>query len=231
MTEILGVVPARGGSKGIPGKNIADLGGRPLLNWTVETALRSGVLDRLVVSSDDRHILTVAAEAGAETDARSPALAADHVHAVHVVLDLLERLGADGYRPDVVVMLLPTSPFRGVSDLRGAVERFLSECPPAVISVTELDKQLIHLRTMDEAGALHAMVAPEAMTAQRQEQPPLYGLNGSIYVARPETVLSARTFHVPGAQGYVMDASASVDINEPADLAHARRLIDTGVVA
>ncbi|MGI9604001.1 MAG: cytidylyltransferase domain-containing protein [Acidimicrobiales bacterium] len=230
MAEILGVIPARGGSKGIPGKNIIDLGGRPLVTWTIAAALETGVFDRLIVSSDDPDILSVSAQAGTEVDRRAEGLAADHVHAVHVVLDLLERLGAEGYRPDVVVMLLPTSPFRRAADVVGAIDRFLEDRPPAVISVTELDKQLIHLRTIDAAGRLQALVPPEAMTAQRQEQPPLYGLNGSIYVARPETVLSARTFHVADAVGHVMDATSSVDINEPADLDHARRLIETGVV-
>ena len=230
MTEILAVVPARGGSKAIPGKNLIDLGGRPLLTWTIAAAEESGMFDRLIVSSDEDDILAVAATAGAETDCRDRELAADHVHAVHVIVDILERQGEAGYRPDVVVMLLPTSPFRRAEDVRSAVTRFLDERPPAVISVAELDKQLIHLRTIDEHGRLQALAPPDALTANRQGQPPLYGLNGSIYVAGPETVLSARTFHVPGAVGHVMSAIASVDINEASDLRYARRLLSEGLV-
>ncbi len=230
MTEILAVVPARGGSKGIPGKNLIDLGGRPLLEWTLDAARESGVIDRTIVSSDDPAIRDAATRHGVEGWARSEALADDHVHAVHVVIDVLERAGADGYRPDLVVMLLPTSPFRTPGQIRGAVERFQLEVPPAVISVTELDKQLIHLRTMTPDGTLEALAPEAALTANRQEQPPLYGLNGSIYVAAPETVLSARTFHVPGAIGYVMPARSSVDINEPADLDYARLLLSDEMV-
>jgi CMP-N-acetylneuraminic acid synthetase len=231
MSEVIAVIPARGGSKGIPHKNVADLGGRPLLTWTIDAARQSGVIDRIVVSSDDDTILEVAVGAGAEADRRSDALAEDHVHSVHVVLDLLERQGRAGYRPDVVVMLLPTSPFRRPEHVAGAVGRFLDVRPPAVISVTELDKQLIHLRTVDEDGRLQPLASAGELTAQRQGQPSLYGLNGSIYVARPDKLLSARTFHMPGAIAYVMDANASVDINEPADLEHARRLLEAGAIA
>lgn len=223
--SVFAVVPARGGSKGIPGKNLVDLGGKPLLQWTIDAALDSGVIDRVMVSSDDDAILASAEQGGAVAVPRTASLAEDHVHAVHPVLDLLEELGRAGDRPDRVVMLLPTSPFRTAEHITEAVALHVSHNPPSVISVTELDKQIIHLRYIDEGGTLEPLAPFEELTAQRQEQRSMYGLNGSIYVADVAQLLSARTFHVPGAMAYVMPAAASIDINEPEDLAAARQLL------
>lgn len=229
--SVVAVIPARGGSKGIPGKNLIDLGGKPLIQWTIDAATDSGAIDQVMVSSDDNNILAAAERCGAIAAERPPALADDHVHAVHPVLDLLIELGQTGNRPDRVVMLLPTSPFRSARHIAEAVALHAAESPPSVISVTELDKQLIHLRYIDAQGALEPLAPFEELTAQRQEQRSMYGLNGSIYVADVATLLSERTFHVPGALAYVMPAFASVDINEPEDLATARRMLTTTELA
>ncbi len=221
--DVLAVVPARGGSKAIPGKNLVDLGGRPLIHWTIEAAKASGVIDRVMVTSDDDEILASARSADAEVFGRSRALGSDEVHAIHPVLEVVESLGEAGYRPRLVVMLLPTSPFRRPEHIAGAVSCWRTNRPPSVVSVTELDKQIIHLRHIGEDGTLIPLAPFDELTAQRQEQRPLYGLNGSIYVADAAQLLSARTYHVPGAMAYVMPADASVDINEPADLLHAQR--------
>ena len=222
---VVAVVPARGGSKGIPGKNTVELGGRPLLVWTVDAALRSGVCDRVIVSSDDEEILTVAERAGAERWLRDVGLGDDHVHAVHPVLEVVEALGQRGEHPGLVLMLLPTSPFRSPEHIAEAVALYRKTRPPSVISVTRLDKQLIHLRNMSESGVLEPFAPFDQLTAQRQEQSPLFGLNGSIYVADAAQLLSSRTFHVPGAIGYEMATQASIDINEPEDLQYARTVL------
>lgn len=231
MSGVTAVVPARGGSRGVPRKNLVDLGGRPLLWWTLETARRSGVVTRLIVSSDDEEILESAVACGveAETHRRPTELGHHDVHAVHVVLEVLEVL-TDDQLPDVVMMLLPTSPFRRPEDVATAVRLLAEAEPPAVISVTELDKQLIHLRTFEE-NELVPFLPWEQLTAQRQDQPPLYGLNGSVYAARPEVLRQHGTFHVPGAHGFVMPRTASVDINDPVDLVVARALLEQGMVA
>lgn len=218
MTTLV-VIPARGGSKGIPRKNLADLGGRPLLAWTIDAALRSGVVDRVLVSSDDEEILSVATTYGAGGHRRSSALAQDEVHSVNVVLEVLDRAEQS---PDRVLMLLPTSPFRAPQDIVGAVALFDDRRPPAVVSVTAMDKSLIHLRHLDDSGRLEPLAPYDQLTGQRQEQRPLYLLNGSIYVSTPQELQRNGTFHVRGALGYVMPQERSVDIDSPADLAAAR---------
>lgn len=220
----LAIIPARGGSKAIRRKNLIDLGGKPLIAWTIEAALAAGV--RPLVSSEDEEILSISAKYGSDVIERPAALAEDSVHAVHAVLDTLVQLERQGKSLDLVLMLLPTSPFRTSDHIAGAVRLFQEKRPPAVISVEELDKQLIHLRRVDEDGALIPFLGWDQLTAQRQEQPPLFGLNGSIYVAQADVLQENRTFHVQGALAFTMPARASIDINEPADLAYARYLLD-----
>lgn len=219
----IAIIPARGGSKAIPRKNIAELGGKPLIAWTITAALEAGV--RPIVSSEDREILEIAIKHGAETITRPQGLAEDSIHAVHAVLNSLKQLEADGEVLDLVLMLLPTSPFRTAKHIHDAITLFKAERPPAVISVEALDKQLLHLRNIADDGSLVPFLGWDKLTAQRQEQPPLYGLNGSIYVAQSSILQQNGTFHVPGALASIMPKFASIDINEPADLDYARYLV------
>lgn len=231
MSHVTAIVPARGGSKAIPRKNLVDLGSRPLLWWTLEAARRSGVVTRLIVSSDDDEILDSAVACGvdAEPHRRPPALGADDVHAVHAVLEVLDHLAGEPAATDIVLMLLPTSPFRRPEDIATAVRLQEDEDPPAVISIVEMDKQLVHLRTLD-GTRLVPFLPWDQLTSQRQDQDALYGVNGSVYAARPEVLRANGTFHVPGARGFQMPRSASVDINDPLDLTVAHALLREGVV-
>lgn len=223
--RIVAVVPARGGSRGIARKNLAQVGGRPMLAWAVRAALDSGVVDRVIVSTDDAQIAEAARRAGAEVPfMRPPALAADAVHAVHVALHALEWIGAeDGGAPEGVAMLLPTSPMRRAEDVRGAVELFDRHRAEAVIGVSDLGKYMTNLRYLQRARLVR--VAPgEDPNAQRQGQSSLHAVNGAIFLARPEALRKAGTFHLPGALGYPMGPLESIDVNAPADLELARRL-------
>ncbi len=125
--NIVCVIPARGGSKGIPGKNLVDLGGKRLLNWTIEAALESKVASRVIVSTDDKDIASFAREAGASVPFIRPhEIATDDIHSVHVVLHVLDWLhDTEGFTPDGIMMLLPTSPFRSFEHIRGATNLFL----------------------------------------------------------------------------------------------------------
>lgn len=229
QSECVAIIPARGGSKAIPRKNLADLGGRPLLAWSVSASLRAGI--RTFVSSDDGEILETARTWGAETLQRPAELGHDSVHAVHVVLDSIRQLEEQDSDLSTVIMLLPTSPFRQPTDIEKAVELFRQHSPPAVISVQRMGKQLIHLREMDAGKRLLPLVAWGNLTSQRQDQPPLYGLNGSVYVSSANNLKQKRTFHVEGALGSEMNGTSSVDINEPEELEYARHLVSTGKVS
>ncbi len=222
--DIVCIIPARGGSKGIPGKNLTPLNGRPLLAWTIGAALASKSVSRVIVSTDSEAIAATALEWGAEVPFMRPAhLAGDDVHAVHVVLHALDWLEQQGQKPTGVMMLLPTSPLRLATDIQAAVELFERKQAPAVISVIDLGKYMTNLRYL-EGEALERVAPEENPNAQRQGLRKLYSVNGSIFLAQPGRLRQAGTFHIDGALGSVMDAINSIDINAPEDLSLAKQL-------
>lgn len=223
VPRVLAVVPARGGSKGIPRKNLADVCGRPLLAWTLQAALDSGVIDELIVSTDDVEIATAARRWGGHVPfMRPPELGRDEVHAVHTVLHALDWFeAAHGALPELVLMLLPTSPLRRAEDIRACVNLMQRRGAPAVVSVTDLGKYLNNLRYLD--GDDLSLVDPNVdRNGQRQTQRKIHAVNGSIFGARPELLRAHGTFHIDGACGHPMDPQHSIDINHPQDLALVR---------
>jgi N-acylneuraminate cytidylyltransferase/CMP-N,N'-diacetyllegionaminic acid synthase len=222
--EIVCVIPARGGSKGIPRKNLVDLHGKPLLAWSILAARASKAVSRIIVSTDSDEIGQVAREWGAEVPfIRPQELASDDVHSVHVVLHALSWLEQEeGYVPKGAMMLLPTSPLRLASDIQGVAKLF-HECDvPSVVSVVDLGKYMTNLRYLDGDQLVRA-AHEENPNAQRQGLKKLFSVNGSIFLARPEILRHMGTFHVDGALGFVMDSINSIDINAQEDLALARK--------
>ena len=216
---ILGLIPARGGSKGIPRKNLAPVAGRPLLAWTVEAARASGVLDRIVVSTEDAEIAQVARTCGAEVPFMRPAeLARDDTPGLEPVVHALETLARDGYRPEWILLLQPTSPLRTAEDIRGA--RALRGRPEArsVISVCEASHPPAWMRRLGADLELLPYFPREEDPATRQELPKAYALNGALYLTHVEALLRERTFTPSRTYGYVMPPEHSIDIDSPWDL-------------
>lgn len=228
--EAVAVIPARGGSVGIPRKNLVPLGGKPLIAHTILAAQTSRLVTRVIVSTEDSEIKNVAKDWGAEVPFLRPqALAAGTVHASQVVIHVLQQLQMqEHYYPDVVIMLLPTSPLRQPEQIDSAIELFHNASAPSVVSVVELDKQLPHLRKIDSDGMLYPLLELGALDVQRQDLEPLFALNGSIYVAAPKTFLLTGTFHMPGAIGFLMPFCNSVDINSQEDITLAEYYLKRG---
>lgn len=224
----LAIIPARGGSKAIPRKNLRLLAGEPLIAWTIATARRARRVDRVLVSTDDEEIAATARAAGAEVPFLRPAeLAADDVHSVHTVLHALDWLEAqEGTLPQVVAMLLPTSPLRSARDLDRALELLETSGAPSVISVCAAGAPLGSLRWLRE-GRLMPLEGG-LRNFQRQDVEQLYAVNGSIYVAAAETLRRHESFHIDGAVGSVMSRLHSIDINTPEDFAIAEALMPLG---
>jgi CMP-N,N'-diacetyllegionaminic acid synthase len=221
--EVLAIIPARGNSKAIPNKNIVDLLGAPLVSYSIKAALESSNISRVICSTNSKKIADVAVKFGAECPYLRPdEFSNDAIHSVHTVTHALKWLmDNEGYRPDIVVMLLPTSPFRTSEHIDGAIETFYKESPDSVVSVYENDKQLLHFRYIEE-GKLVAVEEHQTLNVQRQSLRSLYALNGSIYVATPDTVLEKESFHLTNTRPYIMPSLNSIDINEPEDLEMAR---------
>lgn len=218
------IIPARGGSKRIPRKNLLLLNGKPLLTYTVEAVLKSQVFAEVYVSSDDPEILALAAACGARADARPQHLAGDSVKAVEIVSEFLSRPG-HSHKYDVVGMCLPTCPLRVAEDVRAAMERFgrhRGQCP-RLIGVTryEFPPQLA-LRSPSSAqssqfGCIMNMREPEAyqFSTRSQEIESLYYPNGSIYLSTVKNYLQEHTFFGQTTLVHVMPPERSFDIDYP----------------
>jgi CMP-N-acetylneuraminic acid synthetase len=216
------VIPARGNSKGIPGKNLLRVAGRPLLDYTIGAARESGIFDEVVVSSESDRIREHAAALGATPVPRPAYLSADDVHSVHVVLDYLERPGTD---PETeVCMLLPTSPLRTASDIVDAFEVWDSTTGESLVSVYQDNRHLLRFRVVQSDGLLQRLDSSDP-NVQRQEMDDLFVVNGSIYISTAETLLDLGSFHLGSVVPFVMDRQASVDIDCLADVDEVERLL------
>ncbi len=218
----LAVIPARAGSKGLPGKNLLPLGGKPLIAWSIEAALASCYLDQVIVSSEDAEILTTAREWGAATPFVRPAeLAEDDTPGIDVVLHACQVL--TGY--DYVVLLQPTSPLRTAGDIDQAIERN-EECgAPACVSVTKADKSPYWMYYLNDAGHMTPVMDVGQRPSLRQALPDAHALNGAVYVARIDWLCRTRSFLTPETVAYVMPRERSVDIDTDLDFKMAEALM------
>lgn len=211
--KVLALIPARGGSKGLPRKNVLSVNGRPLLAFSVDAARGSRFVDRTVVSSDDDEIIAAALSSGAEVPFRRPApLATDTATSIDVALHALDQLPDF----DVLVLLQPTSPARTTADIDAAFERMATAGAPACVSVSLVEQSPHWMYRLNDSGALHALLDPTEYT-RRQDLPSVYALNGAIYIADAAWLRRTRNFVTPETIGYVMPASRSVDIDTAAD--------------
>lgn len=219
----LAVVAARGGSKGLPGKNLADLGGRPLVAWSVAAARASIYLDRIVVSSDDDAILSAAMAAGCDTAIRRPVkLATDDAPVAEAVIHALESISEDFA---IVVLLAATSPLRIGADIDACI-RACHGGAPAAVSVRETEKPAEWICRLDKEGRLTPVLPGAGLHSRRQDIAASYLPNGAVYAAQVGWFLHNKTFYGPGTVGCIMPSARSVDIDQELDLAVARCLVD-----
>jgi CMP-N-acetylneuraminic acid synthetase len=223
---MVAVILARGGSKGVPRKNVQDLGGRPLISWSVQAAVASRSVDRVIVSTDDEEIGLCARESGAETPFLRPAeLAQDHSPTIPVVVHALEWMAAhDGQQFERVVLIQPTSPFVTSNDIDSAHQIAVDKAADAVVSVVESRDHPYWSKRIVNDGRLESFAPRDPEVGRRQELPSAYALNGAIYLVRTDVLLRERTFYTDRTYGYVMPSERSLDIDTPWDL-HVARLV------
>jgi CMP-N,N'-diacetyllegionaminic acid synthase len=222
--KVLAIIPARGGSKGIPGKNIIDLSGKPLIAWTIETAKKSKYIDRLILSSDDDEIIRIAIHWGCEAPFKRPDdLAKDATPGVDPVLHALSVL--PGF--DYVVLLQPTSPLRTAEDIDGCIEHCMLQEANCCVSVTEVDQSPSWMYYINSQGILESILPIDSKVAtRRQDLPVVYALNGAVYVACCEWLLINKTFLSKETIGYPMPKEHSIDIDSWKDLQMVRMILE-----
>jgi len=212
---VLAIVPARGGSKGIPRKNIREVGGKPLIAWTIEEAKKSRYIDRLILSSDDDEIIKVAKVWGCEVPFKRPIeLAQDDTPGIAPVLHALEFLP----RYDYVILLQPTSPLRQADDIDSCLEKCLAADAKACVSVTEVTENPYWMYTLEKDGAMRQLIQTNDFFYRRQDLPQVYKLNGAIYVANYEWLLQSKSFLSQDTLAYVIPWERSIDIDTEKDL-------------
>jgi len=231
--NVLGIITARGGSKGIPGKNLKPLAGKPLLAYTVETARRSGALDRVILSTEDEAIAAAGRDLGCDVPFIRPLdLAHDdtpHLPVIqHATRWMQERVN---YRPDAVMILQPTSPLRTVDDITAAVELLERSGADSVLSVNEVPVHAHPMRTLrlDGAGNAVLFVSGEPVRKRinrRQDLPQAWVMNGAIYVCRTRVLFAAApSLYGNRVVAYRMPAERSISIDDLEDWAAAERAL------
>jgi CMP-N,N'-diacetyllegionaminic acid synthase len=222
---VFAIIPARGGSKSVPGKNIRPLGGKPLLAWSIDVAKEVAEIDRIILSTDDNQIAVVGAAHGAEVYSRPEHLATDDALVIDALKDLLSRLDAEGASPEWVVLLEPTCPLRSADDIRECL-RMLSAAKCDSVATFKDAELNPHRAWKIHNGSPEVFIEGAVPWLPRQKLPKAYQLNGAVYVFRASLLARQTTSLLFGKVGAVlMPGERSHDIDNALDFAVAETLI------
>ena len=225
--RVLGLVTARGGSQGLPGKNIRMLRGQPLIVWTLAAAQASTSIDTLLVSTDDAEIAAVARQHDAEVPFLRPhELATDTATSMSVITHALDWLLAAGRPFDYLVLLEPTSPLREPADIDDALAQMIAAGATAVVSVCRTEAahpSFLYRRAPD--GRLSPMVADQGQARRRQELDDWYFLEGSVYASRVDTLRACGRFQQERTLGYVVPKWKAIEIDDEIDFIVAEAIM------
>lgn len=212
--RVLALITARGGSKGIPNKNIKPLGGTPLVTWTINAAKDSVYIDRLIISTDSLAISEIAKEAGCEVPFLRPGdLAQDHTPSMDVIIHALDSL-EESY--DYLVLLQPTSPFRTTSQIDEAIEKAETNDHPVLVSVSRCHSHPNFVYEIKD-NTLFPVSGKISTQLRRQDLPDTYAHNGSLYIADIEYLRRHGSFNTPDTAPHIINDYSSIDIDTPED--------------
>lgn len=221
--KVLAIIPARAGSKRVKDKNIRDLGGKPLIAWTIDAAKDSKYIDHIYVSTDSLKIQNIASEWGVDANPlREECLSGDHATSTDVVLDIIinKKTGFD-----LIVLLQPTSPLRETSDIDGALELYFEKNAKSVVSVCETEAPLSWCVELDETLKLDELVK-NLEQKRSQDIKKSYQLNGAVYVSSVASFIDSETFYYSeGSVAFVMRRHRSVDVDREKDLLIAQAIV------
>jgi CMP-N-acetylneuraminic acid synthetase len=226
------LVPARGGSRSIPRKNVRPLGGRPLIEWVLRAIAASGVADAVYVSTDDDEIASVAEAAGATVPfRRPPELARDDSGTIEVVEHALDWLASQGDEPEYVLLVQPTEPFVQAKQIRTAYELMVDQGADSAITMVEVPRNFhpFHVRAQED-GVLHFEHEPEHYAHPTRQSDPARWAFGNLYWFRRDAFLAERRLETGRRVGLPIDAISALDVNTPDDWRLAEALLAAGAV-
>ena len=219
----LAVILARGGSKRLPGKNLLELGGKPLIGWSIDAALQSRYIDAVLVSSDDDALLNIAETYGADILRRPKSLADDTASSVDALIHAIVQYQSSY---DYVVLLQPTSPLRQAHHIDAAIEQLHRHGADAVVSVCEMEHSPLWSNTLPENESMEGFLDAALCHRRAQDLPTYYRLNGAIYICKIERLLQEKRVIIPNnIVAFKMSREASVDIDDALDFEFAAYLL------
>ena len=222
--KILAIIPARGGSKRVPKKNIKSTNGKPLIYYSINSALQSQYIDKVIVSTDDEEIKEISIHFGAEIVERPSNLAEDESTTIDVVFHVLDMLKENSYEPTIIILIQPTSPLRDIEDIDKAIELFLKSKCDTLMSVRETKHPPFWCFKLEE-GLLKTIFDIKYLSIISQDLEKAYQLNGSIYIARPKVLKRNKSFYSENTIPYIMPFEKSIDIDDEFDFMIAEFLM------
>ena len=220
--SVLAVIPARGGSKGLLGKNILPLAGKPLIAWTIESAIESKYIDKCIISTDDQEIADISLKYGGDVPFMRPSeLATDKANSIDVIIHTIEAIEE---KYDLIILLQPTSPLRNSFDIDNALELLENKHAGALVSMVEIRHPVEW--TARISGDLHIpeLVTTLSKNTRRQDFEKRYELNGAIYISKLDLIIKQNSFISNHTIAYIMPPERSIDIDDKLDFDFAEYL-------
>ncbi|NUW28480.1 acylneuraminate cytidylyltransferase family protein [Arcobacter butzleri] len=226
--KIVSIIPARGGSKGLPGKNIIDLAGKPLIAWTIEASLKSKYITKTIVSSDNNNILEISKKFGVETIKRPDELALDTTPTEPVIEHVLKSLeNIEQY--DYLILLQPTSPLRDEKDIDSAIKLLIQKKVSALISTKEIDNKILKAFKNNENGYLEGIANNKYPFMRRQDLPKTFMPNGAIYIVSVKDFLKKKRLFTDKTISFEMSEEKSFDIDTKEDLNKCNDILNRNI--
>ncbi len=223
MKKYLAIIPARGGSKRLPRKNLLPLQGKPLIVWTIESALQSAYIDDICVTSDDNEVLKIVRNTGCLVLERPDYLASDTATTFDAVKHAIENL-SENY--EYIVLLQPTSPLRTAKHIDEAIDLLNTKSADAIISVCAMEHSPLWSNTLPNDGSMVGFLSNEVLQ-RSQDLETYYRLNGVLYICKTQSLLQEETFFISdNIFAYVMDEDSSVDIDTVRDFEYSSWLME-----
>lgn len=224
--KFLAIIPARGGSKRLPRKNILELEGKPLIAWTIEAAIQSNIIDKIIVTSDDDEILNISKKYGSEIIKRPEYLSNDTANSFDAIKHTIENTEEYGY----IVLLQPTSPLRTKKHIIEAIKLLEDKNADAVVSVCEMDHSPLWSNTLPKNLSMTSFIRDEVLNKRSQDLERYYRLNGAIYICKTDKLLEEKSFFLKdNIFAYQMSRKSSIDIDEEIDFEFAKIMKEKNV--
>lgn len=224
--KFLAIIPARGGSKGLPGKNIKNLNGKPLIAYSIEAAIEANIFDKIIVSTDSEEIAKVALKYGAEVPFLRPKeLATDNANSMDALFHAIEFLKEQGEIYDYIMKLQPTSPLRTKKEILESVELLFEKSAESIISVSECQHYPLWANTLNEEKAMKDFIKEEIKHKNRQELSKYYEINGLIFLSKISKLMEIKDWYGEKSFAYVCDSKKAIDIDDMIDFKLAEILL------